>query len=186
MSIILYLWFELTTMKAMMNCETIYNFISQMKIKEMNLQRNISVSSNLKTLNDIFLNCYEEHFLQIEVIDANKHEIRTKQTIIVANMTRIDMILSLSWLRKLNSNIDWFSSMIRWRIDNAENIRKRIHAVIVESDSKFENSESTFFNKDDAKNVAKNRHNVDITIVNQLTFEKLLQTKKRSNFHTTM
>ncbi len=77
-----------------MNCETIYNFISQMKIKELNLQKNVNVSSNLKTLNDTSLKYYEEHFLRIEVIDANEHEIRTKQAIIVANMTKIDMILN--------------------------------------------------------------------------------------------
>jgi myo-inositol-1-phosphate synthase len=68
-----------------------------MKIKKLNLQKNVNVSSNLKTLNDIFLKCYEEHFLRIEMIDANEHEVRTKQTIIVVNMTKIDMILSLSW-----------------------------------------------------------------------------------------
>jgi hypothetical protein len=49
--------------------------------------------------------------------------------------------------------------------------------MIVESDSKFENFESTFFNKDDAKNVAKNRHNVDITIISQLIFEKYCKRK---------
>ncbi len=81
-------------MKTMMNCEAIYNFISQMKIKELNLQKNVNVSSDLKTLNDIFLKCYEEHFLRIEMIDANEHEIRIKQTIIVANMTKVDMILN--------------------------------------------------------------------------------------------
>ncbi len=96
MSITLYLRFELTTVKAMMNCEAIYNFISQMKTKELNLQRNVNVSSNLKTLNDTSLKCYEEHFLRIEMINANEHEIRTKQAVIVANMTKIDMILSLS------------------------------------------------------------------------------------------
>jgi hypothetical protein len=148
-----------------------------MKIKELNLQKNVNVSSNLKTLNDISLKCYEEHFLRIEVIDANEHEIHTKQTIIVANMTKIDMILNFSWLKKLNSNIDWFSNMIRWRIKSVEDIRKRIHAVIVESDSKFENFESTFSNKDNAKNVAKNRHNVDITIISQLIFEKYCKRK---------
>jgi hypothetical protein len=65
-------------MKAMMNCEAIYNFISQMKTKELNLQKNVNVSSDLKTLNDTFLKCYEEHFLRIEMIDANEHEIRIK------------------------------------------------------------------------------------------------------------
>jgi myo-inositol-1-phosphate synthase len=77
-----------------------------MKIKKLNLQKNVNVSSNLKTLNDISLKCYEEHFLRIEIIDANKHEIRIKQTIVIANMTKIDMILNFSWLKKLNSNID--------------------------------------------------------------------------------
>jgi hypothetical protein len=182
MSIILHLRFELTTMKAIMNCETIYNFISQMKIKELNLQRNVNVSSDLKTLNDIFLKCYEEHFLRIEVIDANEHEIRTKQTVVVANMTKIDMILSFLWLKELNSNINWLSNMIRWRIDNAENIRKKVHAVIVENDSKFENFESTSFNKNDAENVAKNRQNVDITIISQSIFEKYCRRKNVQAF----
>ncbi len=67
--------------------------------------------------------------------------------------------------------------MIRWRIDNAEDTRKRVHAVIVESDSKFENFESTSFNRDDAKNAAKNRHNADIAVVSQLTFEKYYKRK---------
>jgi hypothetical protein len=44
--------------------------------------------------------------------------------------------------------------------------------MIVENDSKFKNFENTSFNKNDAENVAKNRHNVDITIINQLIFEK--------------
>ncbi len=53
-----------------------------MKIKELNLQKNVNVSSDLKTLNDTFLKCYEEHFLRIKMIDANEHEIRTKQAIV--------------------------------------------------------------------------------------------------------
>jgi hypothetical protein len=49
--------------------------------------------------------------------------------------------------------------------------------MIVESDSKFENFESTFFNRNNAENVAKNRQNVDITVVNQLIFEKYCRRK---------
>ncbi len=61
-----------------MNCEAIYNFISQMKIKELNLQKNVNMSSNLKMLNHIFLKCYKEHFLRIETIDVNEYEVRIK------------------------------------------------------------------------------------------------------------
>jgi hypothetical protein len=54
--------------------------------------------------------------------------------------------------------------------------------MIVESDSKFENFESTSFNKNNAKNVAKNRHNVDITIINQLIFKKYCKRKNVQAF----
>ncbi len=54
--------------------------------------------------------------------------------------------------------------------------------MIVESDSKFENFESTSFNKNDAKNIAKNRHNVDITVISQLTFEKYCKRKNVQAF----
>ncbi len=54
--------------------------------------------------------------------------------------------------------------------------------MIVENDSKFENFESTSFNKNDAKNVAKNRQNVDITIINQLIFEKYCKRKNVQAF----
>jgi hypothetical protein len=97
-------------------------------------------------------------------------------------MTKVDMILSFSWLKKLNSNINWFSSMMRWRINNAKNIRKKVHAMIVESDSKFENFEITSFNKNDARNIAKNRRNNDIAIINQLTFEKYCKRKNVQAF----
>ncbi len=54
--------------------------------------------------------------------------------------------------------------------------------MIVESDSKFENFESTSFNKNNAENVAKNRQNVDITIISQLTFEKYCKRKNVQAF----
>ncbi len=54
--------------------------------------------------------------------------------------------------------------------------------MIVENDSKFENFESTSSNKDDAKNVAKNRHNVDIAVISQLIFEKYCKRKNVQTF----
>ncbi len=54
--------------------------------------------------------------------------------------------------------------------------------MIVESDSKFENFENTSFNKNNAKNVAKNRHNVDIAIISQLIFKKYCKRKNVQAF----
>ncbi len=134
----------------------------------------VNVSSKLKTLNNISLKYYNEYILRIKVIDITNHEIRTKQTIIVVNMTIIDMILNFSWLKKLNSNIDWFSSMIRWKINNV-NIRKKTYAMIFESDLKC--FESSLFIKSDVKNIVMNRHKIDIIIINQLIFEKYYKRK---------
>jgi hypothetical protein len=92
------------------------------------------------------------------------------------------MILNFSLLKKLNSNINWFSNMIRWRIDNVKNTRNKVHAVIVENDSKFKSFEITSFNKNDTENIAKNRHNVDITIISQLTFVKYCKRKNVQAF----
>ncbi len=54
--------------------------------------------------------------------------------------------------------------------------------MIVEDESKFENFENASFNKDNAKNFAKNRHNVDIAVVSQLTFEKYCKRKDVQTF----
>jgi hypothetical protein len=83
------------------------------------------------------------------MIDSSKREIRIKQTIIVADMTEVHMILSLFWLKELNSDIDWFSVIIRWRIENAKKSQKRIHAMIVAIDTKVIAKSST---KNDAQN----------------------------------
>jgi hypothetical protein len=103
---ILYLSIDQKTIRVMIDCDATFNFISQMKIKKWDLQEFMNVSSKLKTLNDTFFKCYEAHVLKTKVIDSSKREIRIKQIIIVADMTKIHMILSLFWLRKLNSDID--------------------------------------------------------------------------------
>jgi predicted SAM-dependent methyltransferase len=103
---ILYLSIEQKTIRIMIDCDATFNFIFQMKIKKWDLQKIVDVSSELKTLNDTFLKCYEAHVLRTKMIDSSKREIRIKQTIIVADMTEIHMILSFFWLKKLNSDID--------------------------------------------------------------------------------
>ncbi len=107
------------------------------------------------------------------MIDSSKREIRIEQTIIVADMTKIHMILNLLWLKKLNSDIDWFFVIMRWRIENAKKFQKRIHVMIVAIDTKIIANSST---KNDAQNKSSiendtNLQDSNITIINQLAFE---------------
>jgi hypothetical protein len=116
--------------------------------------------------------CYETHVLKIEMIDSSKREIRIKQIIIVANMTKIDMILNFFWLKKLNLDIDWLSVIMRWRIENAKKSQKRTHVIIVAIDTNIANSST----KSDAQNKLSvedntNLQDSNIAIINQLIFE---------------
>jgi hypothetical protein len=177
-TIILYLSIEQKTIRIMINCDATFNFIFQMKIKKWDFQEFVNVSFELKTLNDTFFKCYETHVLRIEVIDSSKRKICIKQTIIVVNMTKIDMILSFLWLRKLNSNIDWFSVIMRWRIENARKFQKRIHAMIVAIDTNIANSSTK--NDAQSKSSIENNTNLqdsDIIIINQLIFEMYCKRK---------
>jgi hypothetical protein len=133
---ILYLSIKQKTIRIMIDCDVTFNFIFQMKIKKWDLQKIVDVSSELKTLNDILFKCYEAHVLRTKMIDSSKREIRIKQTIIVANMTEIYMILNLLWLKKLNSDINWLFVIMRWRIENAKKSQKRTHAMIVAINTK--------------------------------------------------
>jgi hypothetical protein len=161
-TIILYLNIEQKTIQIMINCDAIFNFISQMKIKKWSLQKFVNVSLELKTLNDIFFKCYETHVLRIKMINSLKREIRNKQTIIVADMTEIDMILNFFWLKKLNSDIDWFFVIMRWRIENAKKSQKRTHVMIVAidtiiADSSTRNDAQSKWSVGDSTNLRPNR-----------------------------
>jgi hypothetical protein len=163
----------------MIDYDATFNFIFQMKIKKWDLQEIIDVSLKLKTLNNIFFKCYEAHVLKTKIIDSSKWEIRIKQTIIVADMTKIHMILNFFWLKKLNSNIDWFFVIMRWRIENAKKFQKRTHVIIVAINTKIIAESST---KNDAQSKSSveddtNLQNLNIIIINQLTFEMYYQKK---------
>jgi hypothetical protein len=178
-TMILYLSIEQKTIRIMIDCDATFNFIFKMKIKKWNLQKIVDVSSKLKTLNDIFFKCYEAHVLRTKMIDSSKQEIRIKQTIIVVDITKIHMILNLLWLKKLNSDIDWLSVIMRWRIENAKKFQKRTHVMIVAIDTKIIAESST---KNDAQNKSSvendtNLQDSNIAVINQLTFEMYCRRK---------
>ncbi len=94
-------------------------------------------------------------------------------------MTEIHMILNLFWLKKLNSDIDWFFVIMRWRIENARKFQKRTHVMIVAINTKVIAESST---KNDAQNKSSvendtNLQDSDITIINQLAFEMYCRRK---------
>jgi hypothetical protein len=118
----------------MIDCEITHNFISQIKIKKLNLKKISAVSLELKQLDDISLQVYETHSLDIEVKNHKNREKRAIYTMIDVNMTSIDMILRLSWLKEENSNIDWSTRRLRWRFKEEDVNDEKVIASHVSED----------------------------------------------------
>jgi hypothetical protein len=94
--IVLYHDTLLTNISAMIDCEITHNFISQIKIKKLNLKKIDAISLELKQLDNISLQIYKTHFLNIEVKNHESREKRVIYTMINVNMTSIDILLRLS------------------------------------------------------------------------------------------
>jgi hypothetical protein len=99
----------------MIDCGATHNFISQIKVKELNLKGTGAVPPGLKQLDGTPLQAYEAHSLDIGVKDHESREKRAIYTMIGVNMTGIDMILGLPWLEEENPDIDWPTRRLRWR-----------------------------------------------------------------------
>ncbi len=87
---------QIVRMRVMINSNVIENFINQLKIKKLDFQNEISIKSNLKILNDIFLKTYHAHNMRL-IVTNNKNFVHQKKHITIEiNMNEIDMILKLS------------------------------------------------------------------------------------------
>ncbi len=78
----------------------------------------------------------------------------------------------------MNSDIDWFSVIMRWRIENAKKFQKRIHVMIVAIDKNI--ADSSTKNDAQSKSSIENNTNLqdsNITVVNQLIFEMYYKKK---------
>ena len=85
---------ELITFKIMIDLRTIFNFISQIKIKKMKFDEFDNISSDLKTLDETSLRVYQEHTLQVNVSNNSDRERFDNHKILNVVMIEIDMILN--------------------------------------------------------------------------------------------
>ena len=63
---------ETTTFDAIINNETIRNFMSQLKIQKLNFSFFVEMNVKLCTMNDTSLHMYEKHNLRVNVTNAQK------------------------------------------------------------------------------------------------------------------
>ncbi len=99
----------------MIDFDVIENFVNQFKIKKLSFQDELSLKEELKTLDETSLRTYYAHSVRFEISDSDDHIHNDKNEFIEADMNEIEMILELSWLQIVNSDINWMSQTWRRR-----------------------------------------------------------------------
>ncbi len=84
------------SLRVMIDCEATKNFISQLKIKKLSFEDNLSIKKDLKTLNETSLRTYHAHSVRFDVLNTEDHYYHDEDEFIEANMNEIEMILELS------------------------------------------------------------------------------------------
>jgi hypothetical protein len=68
-----------------------------------------------QTMNDIFLRVFKSHFLKFNSKENDERIFKIKQNLMFAHMMNIDVILKMSWLKKMNFQINWVINKWRFR-----------------------------------------------------------------------
>ncbi len=103
------------SLRIMIDFDVIENFVNQLKIKKFSFQNELSLRKELKTFNETSLRMYHAHNVRFEISNSDDHIHNDKDEFIEINMNEIEMILELSWLQIVNSNINWMSQTWRRR-----------------------------------------------------------------------
>jgi hypothetical protein len=80
----------------MIDFDVIENFVSQLKIKKLSFQNELSLKKELKILDETSLRTYYAHSVRFEISDSDDHIHNDKDEFIEVDMNEIEMILELS------------------------------------------------------------------------------------------
>ena len=71
------------------------NFVSQLSIKKLELILYITVTTEIKTLDEQLLSMYELHLIQVQITDSEKKTEHMKVNLIVMSMMRYNVVLKI-------------------------------------------------------------------------------------------
>lgn len=89
-----------STIRALVDCGSSLNFISQMCVKELGIQTSGHRPPGIRTFDRHKLQTYGTYCPDIRLTDSNGDMLN-------ANMMRFDMILRMPWLDQYDPNIRW-------------------------------------------------------------------------------
>jgi hypothetical protein len=80
----------------MIDFDAIKNFVSQLKIKKLSFQNELSLRKELKILDETLLRTYYAHNVRFEISDFDDHIHNDKNEFIEVDMNEIEMIFEFS------------------------------------------------------------------------------------------
>jgi hypothetical protein len=89
------------------------NFIDQRFAYEWRLKSDENSSTNSQTMNETSLRVFKFHLLEFSSKEDDERIFKIKQNLISIHMMNVDVILKMSWLKKMNFQMNWVTN--RWR-----------------------------------------------------------------------
>jgi hypothetical protein len=89
------------------------NFINQRFAYEWRLNADENSSTNSQTMNETFLKMFKSHFLKFNSKKNDEKISKIEQNLMSIHMIEVNVILKMSWLRKINSIVNWSTN--KWR-----------------------------------------------------------------------
>jgi hypothetical protein len=89
-------------MLALIDNDFNQNFIDQRLAYEWRLKSDENSSTNSQTVNDTFLRVFRFHLLELNSKEDDERIFKIKQNLMFVHMMNVDVILRMSWLRKMN------------------------------------------------------------------------------------
>ncbi len=131
-------------MLALIDSDFNQNFIDQRFAYEWRLRSDENSSTNSQTMNDTSLRVFRSHLLKFSSKKDDERIFKIKQNLMFAHMMSVDVILRMSWLRKMNSQVNWVTN--RWRLrKNSDTSSSNRRVVTDKQKSKNLKNESNDF-----------------------------------------
>jgi hypothetical protein len=100
-------------MLALIDNDFNQNFIDQRFAYEWRLNANENSSINSQTVNETFLKVFKSHLLKFSSKKNDERISKIEQNLMSIHMIEVNVILKMSWLKKINSIVNWSTN--KWR-----------------------------------------------------------------------
>ncbi len=97
-------------MLTLIDSDSNQNFIDQRLAYEWRLRSDENSSTDSQTMNETSLRVFRSHLLEFSSEEDDERIFKIKQNLISIHMMSVDVILKMSWLRKMNFQVNWITN----------------------------------------------------------------------------